>query len=266
VLAAGSIESAYVRLFTGGADVDIAPVFVDSMAAAILRGLLEDSDVALEWRAAQMLYRTQRCTKVGERLLAGDRDTLDLLNRSGDFGGLAALLEKAGVTPRALQLEVLGPDNAQAYFAEAERHRFLLDLTTEIEQDLGHGVGLRLANARAAAKPLARVLERWVEHLLGIAVRIRPLARIDDAQWRWHVGLDATATTLLNELYAGREIDADRRAALVGLFRLDFDDPANVRPEVAGRPVYLAAGMDTNGLLRLKPQNLLTNLPLAARS
>ncbi len=266
VLAAGSIEAAYVRLFAGGGDVDVAPVFVDAMAAAILRGLLEASDDALEWRTAQMLFRTQRCTKVGERLLAGDRDTLDLLNRSGGFGSLGALLAQAGAAPRAMQLEVLGPANGPDYFAEAERHRFLLDLTAELEQDLGHGVGLRLANARAASKPLARVLERWIEHLLGISVRIRPLARIDDPQWRWHVGLDATASALLNDLYAGREVDGERRAALVGLFRLDFDDPASVRPDVAGRPVYLGACMDAGGLLRLKPQNLLSNLPLAARS
>jgi len=265
VLAAGSIEAAYVGLF-GGAAVDVAPVFVDLMAATILRGLLETSDDALEWRAAQMLFRTQRCTRVGDRLLAGDRDTLDLLNRTGGFGDLGALLAQAGAAPRSLQLEVLGADDATAYFAQAERHRHLLDLTAEIEQDLGHGVGLRLANARSGVKRLARVLERWVGHLLGVTVRIRPLARIDDPQWRWHVGLDATATALLNDLYAGREVDDERRAGIVGLFRLDFDDPADMRADIAGRPVYLASCMDATGLLRAKPQNLLTNLPLAARS
>ncbi len=50
---------------------------------------------------------------------------------------------------------------------------------------------------------------------------------------------------------------------LVSLFRLDFDDPAEMRADVAGRPVYLGLMMDAEGLLRLKPQNLLLNLPLA---
>jgi len=36
-----------------------------------------------------------------------------------------------------------------------------------------------------------------------------------------------------------------------------------MRPAIAGRPVYLAMAMDANGSLRLKPQNLLLNLPLA---
>jgi hypothetical protein len=36
-----------------------------------------------------------------------------------------------------------------------------------------------------------------------------------------------------------------------------------MRPAIAGRPVYLAMAMDRENRLRLKPQNLLLNLPLA---
>jgi len=36
--------------------------------------------------------------------------------------------------------------------------------------------------------------------------------------------------------------------------------------EIAGRPVYLAMAMTPEGGLRLKPQNLLVNLPLAERA
>lgn len=265
VLAAGSLEAAYVGLFgTGG--VDLAPVFVDQMVEAILRGLLDASDDALEWRAAEMLFRAQRCTTSGERLVAGDRETLDFLNRNAGLGELGRLLAEAGTALRRLELEVLTPDHGAAYFAQAERRRFLLDLTTEVERDLGHGVQFRLANARSAQKGLARVLERWVAHLLGVVVRVQPLARIDDAQWRWHVGLDASATALLNDLYAGHEVDAERQRRIVALFRLDFADPAAVRPELAGTPVWLGAAMNADGVLRLKPQNLLVNLPLAGRS
>jgi hypothetical protein len=35
---------------------------------------------------------------------------------------------------------------------------------------------------------------------------------------------------------------------------------------VAGKPVYLGLAMTSDQVLRLKPQNLLLNLPLAARS
>ncbi len=36
-----------------------------------------------------------------------------------------------------------------------------------------------------------------------------------------------------------------------------------MQPAVAGRPVYLGLAMTTDNVLRMKPQNLLVNLPLA---
>jgi len=50
---------------------------------------------------------------------------------------------------------------------------------------------------------------------------------------------------------------------LLCLFELNFADPAAMRTSVAGRPVYLAMAMDREQRLRLKPQNLLLNLPLS---
>ena len=47
---------------------------------------------------------------------------------------------------------------------------------------------------------------------------------------------------------------------------LEFRDPALMLPRVAGRPVYLAMAMDEEKRLRLKPQNLLINLPLRSLS
>ena len=86
---------------------------------------------------------------------------------------------------------------------------------------------------------------------------------IDDERWVWHVGLDAEASGLLNDLYNHVEIDDARLSRLLCLFRLEFADPADMRPAIAGRPVYLAMAMDDGQRLKLKPQNLLLNLPLA---
>ena len=36
-----------------------------------------------------------------------------------------------------------------------------------------------------------------------------------------------------------------------------------MRADVQGKPVYLGLAMNEQGLLKLKPQNLLLNLPLA---
>ena len=81
----------------------------------------------------------------------------------------------------------------------------------------------------AETPALARVLERWVAHLLGVRVAIEPVQRIDDARWRWHVGLDSEATALLNDLYEGRPVDEARQRRLLSLFRLEFADPAEHR-------------------------------------
>ena len=53
---------------------------------------------------------------------------------------------------------------------------------------------------------------------------------------------------------------------ILSLFQLDFAEPAVVRPDVAGHPVYLACAMNADNVLRIKPQNLLLNLPLASIS
>jgi hypothetical protein len=110
---------------------------------------------------------------------------------------------------------------------------------------------------------LCRVLERWIAHFLGVRVRIVPERRIDDDQWVWHAGLDAEASAILNDLYNRVEVDDERMARLLCLFRLEFENPADMRSTIAGRPVYLAMAMDAQQRLKLKPQNLLLNLPLS---
>ena len=122
-----------------------------------------------------------------------------------------------------------------------------------------------MKNAQSGLKALSTVIERWVAHLLGARVRVQPLQRIDDAQWRWHLGLDAQASVLLNDLYEQRPVDEQRLERLVSLFRLEFEDPGDMRADVAGCKVYMALMADEQQQLRIKPQNLVLNLPLAAR-
>ncbi|MDP1906839.1 MAG: DUF6352 family protein, partial [Hyphomicrobium sp.] len=82
----------------------------------------------------------------------------------------------------------------------------------------------------------------------------------------WHTGLDAESSALLNDLYNGAEVGDDRLERLLSLFRLDFDDARQMQADVAGRPVYLGLAMTPGKKLKLKPQNLLVNLPLAAEA
>jgi hypothetical protein len=125
---------------------------------------------------------------------------------------------------------------------------------------------LPLHHGQPGLDALCRVIERWVGHLLGVAVTVQVEREIDDEQWLWHVGLDAQANAVLNALYEGQDVEPERMARMLCLFSLRFEEPSAMRPEVAGRPVYLAMAMDEDKALRLKPQNLLLNLPLARPS
>ena len=76
--------------------------------------------------------------------------------------------------------------------------------------------------------------------------------------WAW-----TPQPALLNDLYQGIELEAQRQQQLISLFKLRFDNPQDMRADVQGKPVYLGLAMNEQGLLKLKPQNLLLNLPLA---
>ena len=278
LLAAGTLEAYYLSLFPRSkkdaqGTINIPPLFIDMLVEAITRNLLQDSNDALNdvyvLRAAHMLHRSQRISTQNGQVLSGDHDTLDMLNETGGLGDIGRFLAEAKAPLQTIELQVLTDDNAHEFVADWQqfhhqglRHRFLLDLTHEVSNDLSHGLVLTMTRARSGLKALASMLQKWVQHFLGVTVTIRPLQKIDDDAWRWHVGLDAEASALLNDLYEGHEVDPQRLQRLVSLFRLDFADPLEMRPDVAGKPVYLGLMMNADGVLRLKPQNLLLNLPL----
>jgi len=268
LLAAGTLEAYYLSLFprNGMGSINIPPLFIDLLAEAILGNLLDGSNEAYELRAADMLYRSQRISTQDGQVLAGDRDRLDMLNETGGVGDFGRFLAEAKAPLRTIDMQVLTDDNAPDYWQASRRHSFLLDLTHEVSNDLSHGLVFKMTRARSGLKALARVLEKWVQHFLGVAVSIRPLQKIDDAAWRWHVGLDVEATALLNDLYEDRPVEPERMQRLLSLFRLDFADPREMRADVAGKPVYLGLMMSADGVVKLKPQNLLVNLPLQSLS
>ena len=268
VMSAGSLEAAYAGFFKVGT-VAVPPLFLDLMVQAIISHLLADESDPLCWRAAEMLFRRQRVSVSEGRVLSGDADALDMLNETGGAGAVGRLLLQSGAALPAVQVEVLAESNGARYMesrAGAGRFNFVLDLTHEVQNELPHGLTLTMTRSNSGLTALARVLQRWVRHFLGTSVQIRPEARVDDPSWRWHLGLDVESSRLLNDLYQDHPVEPERQARLISLFRLQFDEPAQVLPEIQGKPVYLGLAMNADGLLKLKPQNLLLNLPLAQRS
>jgi len=256
---AGTVEAHYLALVRSGR-VTLPQVFLDTMVAAVVARLLDGSADVIEQRAAQLLHRAQRVAIVEGRVLCADREHADGM---GDAERGIDLVRDLLGSKHGANLPVLGPANAREFATASDPFGFVLDLTHQVANDLGHGLTFTMARAGSGLAALARVLERWIFHFLSVRTTIRPVPRIDDAAWRWHVGLDVEASAILNALYRDETLAPARLERIVGLFRLDFAEPREMRADVAGKPVYLALAMTGERTLKLKPQNLLVNLPLA---
>ena len=247
LLAHPTLEASYIALFRGEG-VDVPPLLVQQLTQILLRHILGAQATPMQARAAEMLFRPQRISVQEDgQVMAADEETVERHAVSANFGTIGELLKQGGAALRTAELDVLNEENAPVYW----------------ERDESHDLVVSLNHGQPAIKALCRVLEQWVHHFLGVAVRIQVEKTIDEEHWVWHVGLDAQASAVLNDLYQGKDVSEERMAAMLCLFQLEFDEPAAMRPELAGRPVYLAMAMDQQKRLKLKPQNLLINLPLA---
>ena len=241
---AGTVEAAYMGLFK--APIDIPPLFVEQMVHVILRNILDGCEDPLRLRAAELFFREQKATIQEGHALLADLETVEMHAAGSRYGSIGRLIVEAQGALGKVDLDVLDRANAQIYWERESRHDTVISVTF----------------GRPALDALARVIEAWVKHFLGLVVRVKPIRKIDEAHWGWHVGLDAESTAILNELWSGGQVDHGRMQRILALFALTFEDPAAMRTDISGRTVYLALSATEEGAVRMKPQNLLTNLPL----
>ena len=236
LLAHDTIEAAYLALVREGKRVPL--LFLDQLVHLILRNALDGADDVYVLRAAEMLFRPQRLTFHDGALLAADEERL---------GGAvqSPLVAMLGLPP-AGDVDVLNDDNAATYWERSDSFDMALDLSA----------------GRRGLAALAAVLQRWIAHLLGIAVAVVPVAEPGDVALSWYVGLDAEATRLGDVLWRGGALDPDEGASMIAAFRLAFADRSLVLEQLAGEPIYLILAMNAERVLRMKPQNLLTGLPI----
>ncbi len=242
---AGTLEAAYLELIRSKA-VTVPPVFLDQMVHAILRNCLARVMDPIRIRAAEILFRDQNVSTDNGLIMLADDEIVEMHSANQGLGGLGQLLLESNTPARTVELDVLDEDNSDIYWDRSDRFDTVIDLRF----------------TQPGLDALARVLETWLRHMMGISVRIQPMQRIDDERWTWHIGLDSEATRILNALYEGRELPFEDNQQILGLFRMTFNDPAMVVSSVGSRPVYLGLAKTKSGKLKMKPQNLLMNLPL----
>lgn len=242
LLAAPTLEAAYVRLIRE-APKDIPPLFLDQLVHVIARNALEGCENAFIVRAAECLYRPQRATVHEGTILLADAEIIEHHEHDRHASPLLAMLGGPAVSA----LDILKEGNSADYWGRSDAFDMVLDLGGE-------------PNGR---KAIGAMLALWVKQLHGFDAVVDPVEKIEDADWRWFVGLDAEATQIGNALWRGGRLSEEWAARVLGLFRMTLPGDIPVLPAAKGSPIYLIMAMNEERILRLKPQNLVTGLPLA---
>jgi hypothetical protein len=235
-----TLEQAYLDLIRHGVRAT-PPLFLNQLVHLILRNALDGCEDPLVLRAAELFFRPQQLTLHEGSLIAADQETI----AGAGARPLSPLVSLLGI-PASAEIDVLSDQNADTYWERSDCFDLAIDLTA----------------GRRGLAALGQAMSRWLRHLLAVEVNIEPLTAMRDVDFTWYVGLDAEGTRIGNALWNGEAPDETAQAHLVGLYRLTFADPGDAGTTIAGEPVYLIMAMSPDKVLRMKPQNLLTGLPV----
>lgn len=245
LIEAGSIEVAYIRL-ANAQRVELPPMFLDQMAHLILRNALDGCDDPFTLRAGELFLRSQKASVHEGVLLLADSELVEEREKSK-----AAMMHVAPLSAMMQDdLDVMDEENAWTYWSRSDANSMALNLGGD-------------SRARAG---LARAIEAWVKHLTGFKIHAESIARLEDKDWRWFIGLDAEGTRIGNNLWRGdslREEDMDRVIAIMRVsFEGDKREQERLQERLRGKPFYLFLGANADRIVRMKPQNLVSGLPV----
>ena len=235
-----TLEAAYAELARNGLG-KFPLLFINQLVHVILRNALDGVTDARVVRAAELFFRPQRVTLHEGSLIAADEETIGGINTAP----VTPLVSMLGL-PAEAEIDVINDDNAESYWARSDQFDMALDLTA----------------GRQGLDALAEAMRCWIVHVLGIEVTVEALKELREVNLAWYVGLDADGTRIGDMLWHGEEIDEATMSRTVGLFRLTFRDPAVMLDKVKGEAVYMMLAMTPDKIIRMKPQNLITGLPI----
>lgn len=235
-----TLEAAYAELMrTGPGKTPL--LFVNQLVHVILRNALDGVEDAQVVRAAELFFRTQRVTLHENSLIAADDETIGGISPTP----VTPLVSMLGI-PAEANIDVLNEENDSSYWERSDQFDMAIDLTT------GH----------RGLEALSEAMRRWIVHVLGVEVTVEPLSELREVNLAWYVGLDEDATKIGDMMWNGEAIDEATMSRVVGLFALTFRDQSVVIDRVKGEPVYLILAMTPDKTIRMKPQNLVTGLPI----
>ena len=235
-----TLEAAYLALVRKGIGAT-PPLFLNQLVHVILRNALDECENPFVLRAAELFFRPQRVTLHEGSLLTADEEVIAGTN-PGQVSPLVSMLGLEAST----EIDVMVDDNAESYFERSDRFDMALDLTA----------------GRRGQAALGEVVAVWIRHLLGLEIEIAPVVELRDARFTWYIGLDSEGTKIGDSLWNDDELDESTEGRVVALYALSFRDPEAALAPVSGEPTYLILAMTPEKVLRVKPQNLVTGLPV----
>ena len=232
-----TLEAAYLAI-SRGQSINFPPLFVDQLVQIILRNILNENSFALQVRASELFFRTQVVTIAEDEIMVADEAVVQLQAEQKN-------IDTNKPNQLEVDIDILRESSADNYWERSDKFDTSIDL----------------AYTKPGLDALARVIEKWIFHFLSIEVSVQPMQKIEDDKWSWHLGLDSDATSILNDLYEGADVSEDMLKQILCLFQLEAKD--GFKESMKGKPVYVGLAMGQKSIIKFKPQNLLTNLPLA---
>ena len=232
-----TLEAAYLAI-ARGQPINFPPLFVDQLVQIILRNILNENSFALQIRASELFFRTQVVTIAEDEIMVADEAVVQLQAEQKN-------IDKKGSNQLEVDIDILRESSADNYWERSDKFDTSIDL----------------AYTKPGLDALARVIEKWIYHFLSIKVSVQPMQKIEDDKWSWHLGLDSDSTSILNDLYEGLDVSEERLKQILCLFQLEAKE--GFKESMQGKPVYVGLAMGEKSIIKFKPQNLLTNLPLA---
>ena len=232
-----NLEEAYLK-FCRGEKINFPPLFLDQLVQNILRNIMDIEPIALQVRASEIFFRSQIVNVAEDEIMLADEEMVN-------FHAKNLQNEKNTNKEQNVDIDILRESSADNYWERSDRFDTSIDI----------------AFTKPALDGLARVIEKWIYHFLMINVSVSPLQKIEDEKWSWHIGLDSESSNILNKLYNGNEMSESELKQILCLFKLESEE--GFIKEMQNKPVYLALSMNNDSIVKCKPQNLLTNLPLS---
>ncbi len=240
-----SLEAAYLALVRSDMS-KVPPLFIQQLTHLVARNAFDLETDARVLRAAECFWRVQRVTFHEGSVLLADQEAIESHEHDRDHSPLLNMLGGPAVS----ELEVLTDENARSYAGRSDAHDLVFDLT----------------HPEQGRQALAKAMAIWTTHLLGFSPVYETVERFANESFAWFLALDADGTAIGNKVWTGETLTESDSRRILALFAFTLPDHPRIAMEQRGKRGFAVLGSSADRLVRIKPQNLIAGLPLAADS